>query len=72
MISIRLDRKGTKEKPFYKIIAIDSRKKKGAPALEILGFWHPAKNLLKIEKEKIGEWIKKGAKLTLSVRKLLK
>ncbi len=72
MISIRLDRRGTKEKPFYKIVAIDSGKKKGAPPLEILGYWQPAKNLLKIEKEKINSWIKKGAKFTDTVRKLIK
>jgi small subunit ribosomal protein S16 len=71
MISIRLDRRGTKEKPFYKIIAIDSRKKKGAPPLEVLGYWQPVKNLLKVEKEKIGNWLKKGAKLTTAVRKLI-
>ncbi len=72
MISIRLDRRGTKEKPFYKIIAIDSSKKKGAPPLEILGYWQPAKNLLKFEKEKVNLWVKKGAKFTAAVRKLLK
>jgi small subunit ribosomal protein S16 len=72
MISIRLDRRGTKEKPFYKIIAIDSRKKKGAPPLEVLGYWQPAKKLLKVEKEKIDSWIKKGAKFTTAVRNLIK
>jgi small subunit ribosomal protein S16 len=72
MISIRLDRRGTKLKPFYKIIAIDSRRKKGAPPLETLGYWHPAKNVLKIEKEKIDAWLKKGAKFTAAVRKLIK
>ena len=48
MIRIRLNRKGVKNKPFYRIVAIDSKKKRGGKALAILGYWNPKKNEIKI------------------------
>jgi ribosomal protein S16 len=39
--------------------------------LEIIGYWHPAKNDIKIDKEKIKKWIDKGAVLTNAVKKLI-
>lgn len=71
MVKIRLDRSGVRNNPFYRIIAIDERKKKGGPALEILGFWHKNSGEKKIDKEKIEKWLKKGAKITFAVKKLM-
>jgi small subunit ribosomal protein S16 len=71
MIKIRLARGGTKNKPFYRIVAIEeSRKREGKP-LDILGYWHPAKDTKKIDKKKLKFWIERGAKVTKAVEKLL-
>ncbi|TEU02527.1 30S ribosomal protein S16 [Candidatus Woesebacteria bacterium] len=71
MIKIRLARGGTKNKPFYRIVAIEeSRKREGKPQ-DILGYWHPAKDTKKIDKKKLKFWIERGAKVTKAVEKLL-
>ncbi len=71
MIKIRLTRGGTKNKPFYRIVAIEeSRKREGKPQ-DILGYWHPAKDTKKIDKKKLKFWIERGAKVTKAVEKLL-
>ncbi len=71
MIKIRLARGGTKNKPFYRIVAIEeSRKREGKP-LDILGYWHPGKDTKKIDKKKLKFWIERGAKVTKAVEKLL-
>jgi small subunit ribosomal protein S16 len=72
MIKIRLSRGGVKNAPFYRIIAIEKTRKREGKPLDILGFWHPAKNTKKIERKKIDEWVKKGAQITKAVQKLLK
>jgi len=43
MISLRLMRVGTKKKPFYRIIVIDSRKPRESKAKEIIGYYDPLK-----------------------------
>lgn len=71
MIAIRLSRFGRKKAPFYRIVAVDSRKKATGEVLEILGTWNIAKKKLDIEKEKVNAWVKKGAKMSATVTKLL-
>lgn len=72
MVKIRLARYGAKKKPFYKIVATDERLKRSGKPLEVLGYWNPLKKDLKIDKEKLDSWIKRGAKLTNAVSELLK
>lgn len=71
MIKIRLARHGKRNDPFYRIVAIDSRKKRGGEPLQVLGYWHPAKNTKKLEKDAIEKWIKKGAQMTQAVQDLI-
>lgn len=71
MISIRLARFGRKKAPFYRIVAVDSTKRPTGKVLENLGFYNPAKKTKEINKEEIQNWLKKGAQLTPSVKKLL-
>ena len=71
MLAIKLSRQGVAHKPFYRVVVIDERKKLGGVALEILGYWHPAKDVVEINKDKFKEWVKKGAKPTAAVSKLL-
>ena len=71
MVKIRLSRKGVRNKPFYRIVAVDEREKVTGTPLEILGYWHPDKNSKKIYADKIKAWQDKGAKLTKAVAQLL-
>lgn len=71
MIKIRLSRGGSKNKPFYRIVAIEKSRKRGGKPLDIIGYWNPQKNDFKINKDKLKVWTEKGAKKTTAVDKLL-
>lgn len=71
MIKIRLARGGAKNNPFYRIVAIEERRKREGKPLERVGYWHPAKNIVKIDKDKVNAWVEKGAQITKAVRKLM-
>ena len=74
MVKIRLTRKGTKKKPFYRVIATDSRARRDGPFLEILGTYNPIKDPseIKINIERAKYWLSQGAQPTPVVKKLLK
>lgn len=71
MLVIRLSRRGTKKKPFYRIVVIENSKKLGGEPVETIGYWEPKLKSLKIDKEKVSEWTKKGAVISESVKKLI-
>ncbi len=71
MISIRLARYGRKRAPFYRIIAVDSRKKPTGEFRENLGTWNPAKKELRIKKEEVRTLVSKGAQVSAAVNKLI-
>lgn len=71
MVKIRLTRIGRTHAPMYRIVAIDSRKKRDGESLEILGTYNPAtKELVQFHDARIADWISKGAQVTDSVEKL--
>jgi small subunit ribosomal protein S16 len=72
MVTIRLSRYGRKKAPFYRVVAVDSSKKTKGSVLEFLGTWNPIKKQVKIEKDKVKNWIAKGAQVSAAVEKLLK
>jgi small subunit ribosomal protein S16 len=72
MIKIRLSRKGATNSAFYRIVAVDESKKRDGKVLEVLGFWHPAKDVKNVDKAKINVWVSKGAKKSPAVESLLK
>lgn len=57
---------GAKKRPFYRIVAIDERKKRSGDYLELLGTYNPLTTPKEIilKQDKIDEWIKKGAVLS--------
>lgn len=62
-VKIRLLRMGRKKRPFYRIVAIDSRARRDGRYLENLGHYDPLANpaIVKIDKEKVLAWLEKGA-----------
>ncbi len=78
-VKIRLARRGSKKRPFYDIVAIDSRKKRDGKPLEKLGYINPllesetksAKKIF-VNNELVEKWIKNGAIPTETVAQKLK
>ena len=74
MLKIRLTRAGAKKRPFYRIIAIDERRKRDGRALEYLGTYDPKSDpeQLVIRTEALNAWLAKGAQLTPIVKSLVR
>ncbi len=72
---IRLKRFGTKKRPFYRIVVIDSRAPRDGRALDEVGLYHPIETdedrRVRFDEEKVREWLGKGAQPTNTVRRLL-
>ena len=73
-VRIRLRRVGAKKKPYYRIVAVDSRVSTKGKILELVGHYGPIENPEKvdIDIEKVDMWIKKGAQLSDTVKSILK
>ena len=73
MVKIRLSRLGRKKRPFYRIVAINSRSSRDGKFLEILGTYDPLQDpsVTNLDIEKINNWISKGAQLSNRVLKLV-
>lgn len=72
-VKIRLARIGKKHAPFYRIVAIDSRRKRNGASLEILGTYNPLSGeFVQFHQERINHWISQGAEATNAVKKLQK
>ena len=72
-VKIRLARIGTKNLPFYRIVAIDQRKKRDGEFLEDLGSYNPRSNeLIHFKKDRLDAWVAQGALPTDVVKKLCK
>ncbi len=73
-MKIRLKRFGSKRRPYYRIVVMDSRAPRDGRALEEVGLYHPIEKeeaQLKLKEEKIKEWIAKGAQASDTVKRLL-
>ena len=73
-VKIRLTRVGTKKKPYYRIVAMDSRKQRDGAYLENLGVYHPLNNedqQVEVKEERVREWLLKGARPSHTVKILL-
>jgi len=73
-VKIRLTRIGKRDDPKYRVIAIDSHKRRDASALEQLGTYDPMENPAKVtlKKDRIDYWISKGALVSEAVAVLIK
>ena len=73
MVKIRLQREGKKKAPFYHIVVADSRSPRDGKIIEQVGTYNPMTDpaTIVVDKEKVAEWIKNGAKPTDTVKKLI-
>lgn len=72
-VTLRLMRLGKKNRPFYRIIAVEKSKKRNGKYLEKIGIYNPFdEKTVKIDSKRFEYWINKGAKISKGLRKLLK
>lgn len=73
MVKLRSQRFGTHKKPFYRIVATDSRNPRDGRFIEIVGTYNPLTEpaTIKFDEEKVLAWLAKGAKPTDTVKSLL-
>lgn len=73
-VKLRLKRIGAKKRPFYRIVAADSRSPRDGRFIELVGTYDPIATPaeVKINEEVALKWLRTGAEPTDTVRNLLK
>ncbi len=73
-VVIRLMRAGAKKRPFYRMVAADSRRQRDGRFLEILGHYNPLSQPyeLVVHKDKVEAWLSKGAQPSEQAASLLR
>ena len=74
-VKIRMKRQGRRNRPFYRIVIIDSRKRRDGKPIEELGWYNPIQQIEKnyeIDNKRIIYWINEGAQPSNTVKNILK
>jgi small subunit ribosomal protein S16 len=75
MVVIRLARGGAKKRPFFNIVATDSRNRRDGRFIERLGFYNPVASgsaeTLRIAEDRLSYWQGVGAQLSPTVARLI-
>jgi small subunit ribosomal protein S16 len=73
-VRIRLKRFGTKKRPVYRVVVMDSRTPRDGRVLDEIGQYHPIEKLenqFVVDTAKVKDWIARGATPSNTVRQLL-
>ena len=72
-VKIRLQRHGSKKRPFYFIVVADARSPRDGKFIQKLGTYNPLTNpaTIQLDRQRALDWLQKGAQPTDTVRKLL-
>lgn len=73
-VILRLARAGSKKKPYYHVVATDSRSPRDGKFIEAVGSYDPNHNPAKVEfnAERLAHWQKAGAQESETVSELIK
>lgn len=73
-LKVKLTRVGRKNNPKYRIVIQEQHSKRDGKYIDLLGFYDPiaSPHIIKVDEEKLAEWIKKGATFTTGTARLLK
>lgn len=71
MLKIKLLPRGKKHQITYRIVVAECRSKSDGKFIDDLGFYIPQTKSLELNKEKMTQWVKNGAQLTMGVDKLI-
>lgn len=72
--SIRLKRFGSKKRPYYRLVVIDSQAARDSRSIEEVGQYHPIEaedRQVLLKEDRIREWLAKGAQPSATVKKIL-
>jgi small subunit ribosomal protein S16 len=76
MVVIRLARGGSKKRPFFNIVAADSRNRRDGRFLERVGFYNPMASGqaegLRVAFDRLDHWVSNGAQVSPTVVRLVK
>ena len=76
MVTIRLSRGGSKNRPFYQIVVTDSRNSRDGRYIERVGFFNPLargnEEKLRLYSDRVEYWKTKGAQTSERVAQLIK
>jgi len=76
MVVIRLSRSGAKKRPFFNIVATDSRNRRDGRFIERVGYYNPVaagkEVSLTVNTERLAYWEQQGAQLSPTVARLVK
>lgn len=76
MVVVRLARGGSKKRPFYSVVAADSRNRRDGRFIERLGFYNPVapegQENLRLALDRVQYWTDSGAQLSPAVARLVK
>ncbi len=76
MVVIRLSRGGAKKRPFYNIVATDSRNRRDGRFIERIGFYNPIatekEESIRIAQDRLSYWRSVGAQASPTVERLIK
>ncbi|MBO4119761.1 30S ribosomal protein S16 [Cupriavidus gilardii] len=76
MVVIRLARGGSKKRPFFNIVAADSRNRRDGRFIERIGFYNPLASQgeegLRLAQDRLTYWQGVGAQLSPTVARLVK
>lgn len=74
MLAIRLRRLGSKKRPFFRVVVIDSHAARDGRSVEVLGYYNPTSQpeTLELKRERLEHWLSRGAQLSDTVRTLLR
>lgn len=72
-VKLRLKRMGSKQRPFYRIVAADSRSPRDGRFIETVGTYQPIykENNVTVDEEKVLKWLNNGAQPTDTVKNIL-
>ncbi len=71
-VKLRLRRMGSKKRPIYRLVAIDSRRARNGRFVEQLGHYNPIERpaTFTVNEERVFEWLKQGATPSDTVKTL--
>lgn len=74
MVAIRLTRQGAKNRPYYKVVVVDSRNRRDGAFIDQIGTYDPMAEGVNysIDVEKADKWIANGARPSVTVASIIK
>ena len=73
MLTIRMRRMGSKKRPFFRVVVMDSRAPRDGRSVEVLGHYNPRAQpeAMTVDRERLAHWLERGARPSDTVRTLL-